>query len=227
MSAPEDDFAADLAGLLADDNPPVKKAAAKTPAKKTAARPEVSEVSPTPEAQASSESEATQALLEQLQQTIADQQQQIEALKSQDRPPTTVNVYNPNPEHGIPEAVLASRQGKQIDAAAVTASSLPSTQSEGTVQVHFLEDGFTMGARVFYRGEVAWLEESLATLTASQQRLLYGRPVFAQGPWPGEDFDLNDPALNEDERAKLARIVQEQQQSQIAHQRRLFEAQRR
>lgn len=200
---------------------PAKKAAAKKvaeakvnktdPVKPVAEFPaegreaEVSEVSVLP-GEAVMDPATMQEMFEQMQRTIEEQKQQIEAMRAQ--PPTqVVNNYNSGE---LNPAVLARKQPNSIDAGAVLGAMRPEDNPEG-VEVHFLADGFTSGARMFYRGETTRLSPDLAGLTSAQQRLRYGQVMFAPGPWQGEGYDLNDPALTEDERQRLARIVAEQQ----------------
>jgi hypothetical protein len=68
--------------------------------------------------------------------------------------------------------------------------------SEKTILVHFVEDGFTWGGKVWQRGEMLQLgpqhpkwESALGwiRLTKQEQFNRYGRVFFDFGPWPGID----------------------------------------
>jgi hypothetical protein len=227
-----DDFK-DLSDLLDEGISPPPPAAKKAATKKAASNKETSETLETSEpedkpkfapAGVTGDLESMTALMEEMQRTIAAQAEQIAALRQQ---PTAVTGNFTNPGE-IPAAVLANKAPNQVNYAAIlSATQEQDTPPPGGVRIHFLADGFTLGAKVFYRGMSTYVDEELAGLSAMQQRLRYGQVMFAQGPWPGESYDLDDPSLNEDDRQKLARIVAEQQGGFADVNRRLFEAQRR
>lgn len=212
----------ELDALLAGETtPPVQKATAKkTAAKVPAPKPEpavavppviVDETSETFETSGlgdvTADADVTAALIAQMQATLAEQAETIRRL--QETPATVVNqTFVPGE---LPDAVLARRNPNQVDAHAILSAQVgESVPSLGRVLVHFVDDGFTIGSKVFYRGEEAHLDEATANLSTNQQRLRYGRVMFGKGPWQGEGFDLNDPALNESDRARLVAIMEKQ-----------------
>lgn len=92
----------------------------------------------------------------------------------------------------------------------INPNDLESANPQGDVLVHFVEDGFTVGSSVYYRGQECFLPEAQANMSGKEQIIRYGARYFRVGPWDGESYDLSDPNLTDAERAKLARIVAEQ-----------------
>lgn len=81
---------------------------------------------------------------------------------------------------------------------------------EGHVLIHFVDDGFTVGEQVKYRGQEMTLdpnEEPWVRYSRRDQIRNWGREVFREGHWDGAGFDLNDPALNEEEKARLRALA--------------------
>lgn len=165
---------------------------------------------------------AMEALMSAMQQTIAELKAENEGLKNK---PEVFNTVVNNSD-AIPDAVLSSKSPNSLNVP-VNTRSVGAEPHPGTTLVHFLADGFTYGSRMFYRGEEAWLEDGLATLTPNQQQARFGQILFAQGSWPYNTFNLDDPSLNNEEREKLARIAREQQERQMSQQRLNFAQQRR
>lgn len=99
---------------------------------------------------------------------------------------------------------------------------IPTEPEEGTtetggIKIHFVEDGFTVGVRVFYRGEefVAPAGTEWAKLTTTQQYARFGKKYFQQGMWEGQGFDLDDPTLTEDDRVKLLEIMRKRESLEV------------
>lgn len=97
--------------------------------------------------------------------------------------------------------------------------------ADDVVIIHFVEDGLTALGKTWYRGEemriVPGSEEwnllldkngnTWLFLDEDQQIARWGHRYFRDGPWRGQSFDLDDPLLNDEERATLARIAAGQQ----------------
>lgn len=94
------------------------------------------------------------------------------------------------------------------------------TEGRSTTKViHFVEDGLTALGKVWYRGQELRVEQgtkeweqvhsqdgtSWMDHDKWQQQERYGRQMFDEGPWRGNDYDLDDPNLDENQRAELAR----------------------
>lgn len=94
---------------------------------------------------------------------------------------------------------------------------------EGAVTIHFVEDGFTVLGKVWYRGEeltiepntAQWKESPVyrgkifAQLDEFEQEEIWGRRIFRLGPWRGKRLtEISDPELTEADRAALARAEQ-------------------
>lgn len=78
-------------------------------------------------------------------------------------------------------------------------------EDKGDTVVHFLEDGFTIGSVVYYRGDEALLPEEVANYNTREQILAFGRLMYRLGPWDGDEYDVDDPNLSDKERAALIR----------------------
>lgn len=97
---------------------------------------------------------------------------------------------------------------------------------EGRV-FHVLKDGFTVLGKVWYRGEEIVLDDaayeetkdmnghSWADLTEKDQYEKWDDLYFAPGPWPHKGYDLDDPSLTEEDRAKL-RAAEEKRRQRAA-----------
>lgn len=82
---------------------------------------------------------------------------------------------------------------------------------ENSVLIHFVDDGFTIGNKVCYRGEEMRVPNDSPFLadTNRDQIRRYNRLMWKLGPWDGAGFDLSDPTLTDTDRAKLLRIMDE------------------
>lgn len=93
-------------------------------------------------------------------------------------------------------------------------------KSEGAIIIHFVEDGFTVLGKVWYRGEELSLAPGtpewekaptyngkiFALMDEYEQEERWGRRMFRSGPWRGKRLtEIEDPELNEAERAALAK----------------------
>lgn len=93
----------------------------------------------------------------------------------------------------------------------------------GAVTVHFVEDGFTLLGKVWYRGEELTINEGTEQWEAAlykggprivlqldefEQEEIYGRRYFREGTWRGKGFDLTDKDLTEEERRALEKAEQ-------------------
>lgn len=98
-----------------------------------------------------------------------------------------------------------------------------SPDAEGAVTLHFVEDGFTVLGKVWYRGEELsvvpgtpqWEQSPIyrgkifAELDEFEQEEIWGRRFFRQGPWRGKRLtEIDDPELSDDERSALAKAEQ-------------------
>lgn len=94
-----------------------------------------------------------------------------------------------------------------------------SPATEGSVTIHFVEDGFTVLGKVWYRGEELTLvpgsdqweqapdyrDKKFALLNEFEQEEIWGRRFFRNGPWRGKSLtEIDDPELTEEDRAVLA-----------------------
>lgn len=96
-------------------------------------------------------------------------------------------------------------------------------QAEGSVTIHFVDDGFTVLGKVWYRGEELtivpgtkqWDQSPeykgkiFAVLDEFEQEEIWGRRFFRLGPWRGKRLtEIDDPELTEAERNALAKAEQ-------------------
>lgn len=89
----------------------------------------------------------------------------------------------------------------------------PISEQDG-VLIHFVEDGFTVGGRVYYRGEqyVAPRNADWAGLSGTDQVMRFGKVMFRPGPWDGAGYDLSDPRLTSTDRQRLLEVMRRQQE---------------
>jgi hypothetical protein len=89
----------------------------------------------------------------------------------------------------------------------------PLASSEGDL-IHFVEDGFTLGGRVYYRGEqyVAAHDAEWAHLSGTEQVIRYGKRFYRPGPWDGDGYDLSDPNLSPADRTRLLEAMRREQE---------------
>lgn len=84
--------------------------------------------------------------------------------------------------------------------------------------IHILEDGLLLAGAVWYRGqdfdvqpgqpEWALVHQGgkcLIDMDARTQLRKFGRQMFAPGPWPFEPYDLEEEALTDKDRERLAK----------------------
>lgn len=93
---------------------------------------------------------------------------------------------------------------------------------EGSLTVHFVDDGLTLLGKVWYRGEELTInpgteqwEEAYAVLSLDEygQEERWGRRFFREGLWRGKRLDeIDDELLDPQERAQLAKAEQIRQQ---------------
>ena len=96
---------------------------------------------------------------------------------------------------------------------------------EDIVTIHFVEDGLTAFARMWYRGQTVSIERgseqwestvyddegsSWMLLDEDGQIDRWGKRFFRPGKWEGAGFDLEDPALTEEDKAILAKVASEE-----------------
>lgn len=84
--------------------------------------------------------------------------------------------------------------------------------------LHFLVDGFTAFGAVWYRGQEIEIDEktyndtvnregkSWIDLTAKEQMKKFGAQMFAEGPWPFDEFDDETARKAEASRGRRPRI---------------------
>jgi hypothetical protein len=82
------------------------------------------------------------------------------------------------------------------------------------VLIHFVNDGMTIGGRMFYRGEelVAPKDAPWLNLTGAEQSVRFGRRMFRLGPWDGDEFNVDDPTLTQSDRARLLAAAKRRQE---------------
>lgn len=105
-------------------------------------------------------------------------------------------------------AEIASRSTVNVMDGFFAPDGVSVSPTEEQVLVHFIDDGFTIGGRMFYRGEETLVPASTPwlALNSRQQIRQYGKRIFRTGPWDGEGFDLTDPALTAADRVRLAAL---------------------
>jgi len=213
-----DDLLKDALGEVDDEKQepaPVKKTAAKKTAKKAESVPdpepeEVSEVSGVAaKIEHDPASEISMADIRAQVRAEIEAEVRAEALKNQAHTVVNVSTNNPDDNRANSELGKLYRDGRGF----ATGGQI---QNRGPLPavVHFVDDGFTVGAYVFYRGQeyVPKEDDHWARLTPTQQRVRYGRMMFSHGPWTGDTFDLEDPALSEEDKEKLRAVMEQQAQ---------------
>lgn len=88
---------------------------------------------------------------------------------------------------------------------------------EGSITVHFVDDGLTLLGKVWYRGEELTINphtnqwnEAVEVLTLDEfaQEERWGRRFFRMGLWRGKHLDeIDDESLDEQERLQLAKAA--------------------
>lgn len=217
MSANDDgfDLGADLESLLNDTTPPPapKKAAAKkaAPPKEEPVEEVPTPPVPTQEAVAASVGEAV-ITPEDLKKLLAENvrlQNQLDSLlaaKTSDpdshRSPTEAYL-EPGGLDPATEAYLELGDSKALGGVRN-----PQTFGEIPEIIHFESDGFTIGGKVWYRGEEyrPRPKDGWAGMSIKDQMTKFGSVMFRPGPWDGLDFDLDDPNLSEEDRSRLLAI---------------------
>lgn len=96
--------------------------------------------------------------------------------------------------------------------------------AEGSITVHFVEDGLTLLGRVWYRGEELTVEPGSAQWNIAHkvlemdeyaQEAKWGRRFFREGPWRGKRLDeIEDEVITEADREAL-RKAQEQRDKRM------------
>lgn len=101
----------------------------------------------------------------------------------------------------------------------------------GAVTVNFTEDGMTWLGQIWYAGQELtvlpgskqWEEltdpktgKLLLLLTENEQIIRWGRRMFREGKWHGAGYDLDDPALSDEDRARLRAIQGKRAQAGLA-----------
>ncbi len=86
---------------------------------------------------------------------------------------------------------------------------------EGSITVHFLDDGLTLLGKVWYRGEELtinpgtenWeMAHPVLSMDEYAQEEKWGKRFFRPGPWRGKRLDeIDDEILDDKERAQLAK----------------------
>ena len=115
----------------------------------------------------------------------------------------------------------AKYEGREADLESSQES--PTKVATGTLVVHFLEDGFTVFGKVWYRGEELALEpdsdnwnssllpdgRNLFQLTEQEQIAKWGKWFFREGRWQGKRLtEIEDEELTEADRIQLAKAEQ-------------------
>lgn len=112
------------------------------------------------------------------------------------------------PVASLPPEEQARKDAEHIEALAANAAMSRADQepeittikdtSERKIIIHFVEDGFTWGGKVWQRGEMLAIGSSNPKWASAQAWILlskrqqferYGRIFFDQGPWPGGEME--------------------------------------
>lgn len=226
MSA--DDLGNDIDGLLGDLNTPAKKAAAKkVPAKRAEPAPQPQPTVTEPEEPAvvddlDPREEITASLRQQEQFTAASRpEQSLAEIKEQIRREVMAEVlaeFRAEREKSLMQnnqaqlaAIGATHKGTAEDQTNWMALPAAPDDLELPGLIHFVEDGFTINSTRAFRGQEyePTRHDAWAAQTPGEQLKAYGRVMFRVGPWEGASFDLDDPALTEEDRQRLAAIAQD------------------
>lgn len=84
------------------------------------------------------------------------------------------------------------------------------TPGPGEKVIHTVEDGLTVGNRVYVRGEELALnpqDHPWIEFGRSKQIKIYGKQLFVQGPWPYGGYDLTDPELTPEDKRRLIDVT--------------------
>lgn len=217
MSA-ENEFG-DLEGLLGS-TPPAKKAAAKkAPAKKAEApEPEVNLVEA--EEIGTDEPEETSETFQEPGDRPAWSPESLEEIRAEIKAEVLAELKmsrlqeNNRAQLALNKAIETKHKGSLEpggDIGNPLAPPEPDEDLDLPELIHFVDDGFTIGTEVTYRGQeyVPTKYDSWAALSTQEQIMRYGRIRFRVGPWEGLPFDLNDPALTEEDRIKLENVMRD------------------
>lgn len=78
--------------------------------------------------------------------------------------------------------------------------------AEDEVVIHFVDDGLTFGGEVYYRGQELSLnpvDNPWVNMPRTRQIQKWGKQLFAKGAWPYGGFDLSDPEMSDEDKARL------------------------
>lgn len=152
------------------------------------------------EAEKNAEIEALRAQLAAAEQKAAEAEKKAESALSVDPNPTLDDIY-PDSVKGAPE------------------------KTEGSILVHFVEDGLTLDGQVRYRGEEYTLQpdnpdfetiKSIITMDEYAQESKWGRRFFREGPWRGKKFteisEADMVGLSDEAKAELIAAQQKARQ---------------
>lgn len=81
----------------------------------------------------------------------------------------------------------------------------------GEIVIHMVDDGLTFGTKVYMRGEELALnpdEHTWVNYSRTKQVQLYGKALFAKGPWPYGGYDLTDPNLTASDKQRLLQVTE-------------------
>lgn len=123
-------------------------------------------------------------------------------------------------EMAAKEAAAAKERALAAEARPISGRQIDGDPSvEGSITVHFLEDGLTLLGKVWYRGEELTINPgtenwaaaaSILELDEFAQEERWGKRFFRPGVWRGKRLDeIDDPELTEDEKAALKKAAHE------------------
>jgi hypothetical protein len=171
-----------------------KPAERRVPTKKAAPRKKVSVPKPRTEAEIRAEIEAEYRLKEEIREQIrAEERAKLEAELASRPTPAATGIQDLSQLAELEETPYVHI-----------------TPGPGEIVIHFLDDGATIGSRLTRRGEELAVnpeKETWVNMTRVQQQKVYGRQLWAKGPWPYGGFDLTDPELTVEDKLKLIAIT--------------------
>lgn len=122
----------------------------------------------------------------------------LEAIKAQIRAEIEKEI-----EERIRKEVLADQE---VATDVVEAPPIHIHAAEDEVVIHFVDDGLTFGGKLYYRGQELSLnpvENPWVNMPRSRQIQKWGKQLFAKGAWPYGGFDLSDPEMSDEDKARL------------------------
>lgn len=121
-------------------------------------------------------------------------------------------------EQRVKEAEAEKRRALAAEAKPISAHAVDGDPKvDGSLTVHFVEDGLTILGKVWYRGEELtinpdtdnWTEaHPVLSMDEYEQEERWGKRFFRPGVWRGKRIDeVDDPELTNEERAQLEKAA--------------------